>query len=57
MAGEVLGAYRQLWGVVRLRAVWGLSALLLTYRLGGSTDLLVFVQSVGCDAAYASVTA
>ncbi len=31
---EVRGAYAALWGVVRLRAVWGLVALLLTYRVG-----------------------
>lgn len=31
---EVAAAYRQLWGVVRLPAVWGLTAFLLTYRLG-----------------------
>lgn len=31
---EVVAAYRQLWGVVQLPAVWALSAFLLTYRLG-----------------------
>ncbi|KAJ9530273.1 hypothetical protein QJQ45_023560, partial [Haematococcus lacustris] len=34
MSAEVAPAYWALWGVVRLPAVWGLAALLLTYRLG-----------------------
>lgn len=34
-AAEVAEAYSQLWGVVKLRAVWALAGLLLTYRLGG----------------------
>lgn len=32
--GEVVSAYKQLWKVVKLPAVWILTALLLTYRLG-----------------------
>lgn len=31
---EVRQAYGQLWGVAKLRTVWKLAALLLTYRLG-----------------------
>ncbi|KAF8059178.1 hypothetical protein HT031_005350 [Scenedesmus sp. PABB004] len=31
---EISAAYVQLWEVVRLPAIWGLSALLLSYRLG-----------------------
>jgi hypothetical protein len=31
---DIASAYRQLWGVVQLPAVWRLSLLLVTYRLG-----------------------
>jgi len=31
---EVVEAYRQLWGVMKLPAVWALTAFLLTYRIG-----------------------
>jgi hypothetical protein len=31
---EVVEAYKQLWGVVQLPAIWALSALLVTYRWG-----------------------
>jgi len=31
---EVAASYRQLWAVMRLRPVWRLSGLLVTYRLG-----------------------
>ncbi|KAI8473191.1 MAG: acetyl-coenzyme A transporter 1-domain-containing protein [Monoraphidium minutum] len=31
---EVSAAYAQLWGVVRLRPIWALSLMLVTYRLG-----------------------
>ena len=33
-AAEVADAYRRLWGVARLRPVWALSLLLVTYRIG-----------------------
>ncbi|GAX76176.1 hypothetical protein CEUSTIGMA_g3620.t1 [Chlamydomonas eustigma] len=52
---EVLEAYKQLVGVLRLPAVWGLSAFLLSYRLGflsteGAYSLKLIDKGVGKEA-------
>lgn len=38
---DVVAAYKQLWGVVKLPAIWALSALLVTYRCVRVCDQIV----------------
>lgn len=52
---EIQSAYQQLWGVVKLPAIWQLSLLLLTYRLGvlpaeGAASLKLLDKGVAKEA-------
>ncbi len=55
VGAELVGAYVQLWRVVKLPAVWQLTALLLTYRLGvlaaeGAASLKLIDKGVAKEA-------
>jgi hypothetical protein len=57
---EVVDAYLQLWGVARLRPIWALSLLLVTYRLGvlpaeGAASLKLLDKGVSKEALAALV--
>lgn len=55
VGAELVGAYVQLWRVIKLPAVWQLTALLLTYRLGvlaaeGAASLKLIDKGVAKEA-------